>query len=111
MQLPEFIRAFHGIDLPMPQDAVSTHAIRSEQGLMVIFSAHKDIAVPPHSHKGQWGTVLEGELELTIGGQTRVYKPGESYDIPSGVEHSARLSAGSKVIDIFEEPDRYALRS
>lgn len=111
MQLPDFIRAFSAIDLPIPRETVSTHAIQSDRGLMVIFSAHSDVEVPPHAHEGQWGTVLEGTLELTIDGVTRVYTPGESYDIPSGAVHSARLAAGSKVIDIFEEPDRYALIS
>lgn len=110
MDFPDFIRAFSAIDLPMPEEAVSTHALRSDRGLMVIFSAHRDIEVPPHAHKGQWGTVLEGTLELTIGGETWTYRPGDTYDIPPGIEHSARLKAGSKVLDIFEEPDRYPLK-
>src|SRR6185436_19308511 len=69
-----------------------------------------NVEIPAHSHKAQWGTVLEGEVEVTIGGETRKYGTGSSYYIPAGVVHSARAPAGCKVIDFFEEPDRYRLR-
>ena len=55
--------------------------------------------------------VLRGALELTMNGQTRHFGPGESYDIPAGVEHGARVAAGSQLIDVFEEHDRYPVKS
>jgi len=110
MELPKFITDLPSLDLPFPDDVVTTKVIRSDQGLMVIFEMHKDFDLPAHAHKGQWGTVLQGELVLTIGGDTKTYTPGMSYNIPSGVEHSARVTAGSIIMDIFEEPDRYPLR-
>ncbi len=58
----------------------------------------------------KWGTVVAGEIELTIGGETRSYGPGDSYSIPSGVEHGAVIMAGTIAIDAFEEPDRYPIR-
>ena len=70
----------------------------------------KDVELPAHSHKGQWGTVLEGQVEITIGGETRLHGPGSSYYIPASVVHSAKAAAGAKVIDFFEEPDRYQLK-
>jgi quercetin dioxygenase-like cupin family protein len=54
--------------------------------------------------------VLEGSIEFTIGGVTRRYGPGESYDIPAGTVHSARIPAGTVAMDVFEETDRYPLR-
>ena len=63
--------------------------------------------VAPHSHAEQWGIVVEGEMELTIGGVTRRYGPGESYHVPGGVEHSARFLSHVRVIDVFGEPQRY----
>jgi len=77
---------------------------------MVIFEFHQDFELSEHFHKAQWGTVLAGQLELTIGGETKTYLPGQSYTIPSGVPHAGKIIAGTKVIDIFEEPDRYGLR-
>lgn len=110
MPLPSFLDALPALDLPFPDDVVTTNVIRSDGALMVIFRVHQDLELPPHSHKGQWGTVLEGSLELTMNGETRTYTPGENYDIPSGTEHAAKVPAGSVVLDIFEEPDRYPLR-
>ena len=77
---------------------------------MAFFTFLKDFELPAHSHKAQWGTVVEGEVELTIGGVTKTYGPGESYDIPAGVEHGGTVKAGSLVIDAFAEADRYPVK-
>ena len=111
MDLPAFIMAQPLLDIPFPPEMVEARAIRGDHGLVVFFVFHKAMELPAHAHKGQWGTVIEGQIELTIGGDTRVYHPGDSYDIPAGVEHSARVPAGTKVMDVFEEPDRYPLKS
>jgi quercetin dioxygenase-like cupin family protein len=47
---------------------------------------------------------------MTIRGETRLYDLGSSYYIPAGVIHSGKARAGAKVIDFFEEPDRYRLK-
>tara|TARA_R110002094_G_scaffold26830_7_gene39538 strand:- start:1374 stop:1709 length:336 start_codon:yes stop_codon:yes gene_type:complete len=110
MDLPDFIRNLHALDVPFPADIVTTHAMRSDRGLMVIFDVKQDVELAEHAHLGQWGTVLEGQLDLRIDGETRTYRPGDSYTIPSGAPHAAKVYAGSKVMDIFEEPDRYPLK-
>jgi quercetin dioxygenase-like cupin family protein len=47
-------------------------------------------------------------MHLTVDGEPGTYEPGETYEIPSGAEHSARLEAGTSVIDVFQDPDRYS---
>ena len=111
MPFPDFITAFPGIDVPFPEDVVTTAVVKSEAGLVAFFTFHKDMVLPTHAHGAQWGAVVEGEIEFTIGGSTKVYKPGDSYSIPSGVEHGATIKAGTRVIDVFEEADRYALKA
>ncbi|MBN9671381.1 cupin domain-containing protein [Labrenzia aggregata] len=111
MDLPDFIKTFPALDVPFPDDVVKSYAIQSDKGLVVFFDFVKDMVLPPHSHLAQWGTVLDGEIEFTIAGETRVFGPGAIYDIPSGAEHGAIIKAGTKVIDVFEEPYRYALRT
>lgn len=110
MELPEIITRLPEADLPFPPDSVRASVLPSPKGQLVFFRFLKDMEVPAHSHGAQWGTVLEGQVEMTIGGETRMCGPGTSYYIPAGVEHSARLPAGSKVIDFFEEPERYRLK-
>ena len=110
MNFPNFIMAFPPIDVPFPEDVVQTRAIQSDAGLVVFFTFLQDMELPMHAHGAQWGTVVEGEIEFTIGGKTRNYGPGDSYSIPAGVEHGALIKAGTKVIDVFEEADRYPIK-
>jgi len=107
MDYPEIIRRLPAADLPLDASVVRGHVLSSKDGLLVFFEFLKAADIPPHSHKGQWGTVLEGHVELTVEGVTTVYRPGQSYYIPSGAVHSVKLPAGAKAIDFFEEPDRY----
>lgn len=110
MTLPTFFDAMPALDIPFPSDVVTSRAVRSDQGLVAFFTFHQALELPPHAHGAQWGTVVAGQLEFTIGGVTKTYGPGDSYDIPAGVEHGARIAAGSIVIDVFSEPDRYGLK-
>ena len=110
MDFPGFIRAMPSLDLPFPDDVVRSNVVRSDHGLVVFFKFLKDVHLPPHSHLGQWGTVISGELRLAMNGETRTCGPGDAYDIPAGTEHEVWVTAGSVLIDAFEEPDRYPIR-
>lgn len=110
MPYPEFITALPGIQVPFPEDVVQTSVVKSRDGLVAFFTFLKDTELPAHSHGAQWGIVVEGEIEFTIGGKTGIYRAGDSYSIAAGVEHGATIKAGTRVIDVFEEADRYALK-
>ena len=110
MPYPNFITAFPSIDVPFPEDVVQTAVVKSDAGLVAFFTFLKDMELPAHAHGAQWGTVIEGEIELTIGGVTKIYRPGDSYSISAGVEHGAMIKAGTRVIDVFEEADRYPIK-
>ena len=110
MPYPDFIKAFPSIDVPFPKDVVETAVVRSEAGLVAFFTFLKDMELPTHAHGAQWGTVVEGEIEFTIRGETKTYKPGDSYSIPAGVAHGALIKAGTRVIDVFQESDRYVIK-
>jgi quercetin dioxygenase-like cupin family protein len=62
--------------------------------------------VPPHSHPHeQAGICLEGAMEFTIGGETRIVRKGDGWMIPGGVMHSVRaLEEGARALDIFSPP-------
>lgn len=68
--------------------------------------------VPPHAHPHeQIGTVLEGELEMMIGGETRRLTGGDTYVIPPEVSHGAVAGpAGCVVLDLFSPPREDYLR-
>lgn len=71
--------------------------------LMAVVDVAANGVVPPHSHPHeQAGLVLEGEIEFTIGEETRLLKAGDVYVIPGGVEHGAVAGdSPCKVLDIF----------
>lgn len=63
-------------------------------------------AVPTHAHEHeQIGLVLEGEILMTIGDETRALVNGHAYTIPGNLPHSAVAGPqGCLVIDIFSPP-------
>lgn len=111
MELPQFINQLPEVDLPIPSTILRANILPSQHGQMVFFQAISDLELPPHSHGAQWGTVIDGRVEMTIGGVTKSYASGDSYFIPAGVVHSATAFAGAKVIDVFEENDRYRVKA
>jgi quercetin dioxygenase-like cupin family protein len=68
------------------------------------FSPRAVLKEHKHPHE-QFGVVLEGGFELTIGGEKRVVKAGDTYVIPSNVPHSGvALDAPARVLDVFSPP-------
>ena len=109
MGIPDFIRKFPEADINWP--GLRGWMIGGENNLAVIFECSTPAEIGEHKHGAQWGMVIEGNLELTIAGETRTYNRGDSYFIPKNAVHSAKLSAGFIAIDIFEEKDRYLAKS
>jgi quercetin dioxygenase-like cupin family protein len=50
---------------------------------------------------------VEGEMELTINGGTKVYRKGDEYCIPAKAKHSARFRSRCRTVDFFCEKDKY----
>ena len=102
---PEMITKLPRVANPFP--GVTGWVSQGPDHQTVFFDIAPIGEVPPHSHGDQWGVVIEGEMELTIGGVTRRYGPGGHYFIPAGVVHSARFLSRVRVIDVFADRDRY----
>lgn len=101
-QLPEADVSFNG---------VRGWLLQGGTGSVAFFDIAPIGVVPPHSHGAQWGVVLDGEMELTIGGETRTYRRGDHYYIPAGTVHSATFKTRVFVLDFFAERDRYQPRT
>ena len=102
---PEFIRNMPEVDVPV--EGVRGWLLENDRQQIVFFEIKPEAVVPPHSHCAQWGIMLEGEMDLTISGNTIRVKRGDRYFIPEGAEHSAKFNSPVSVIDIFDAPDRY----
>ena len=76
-----------------------------ERVMLVQFTLEEGAVVPLHRHpQEQAGYVVEGELSMTVAGQTRPVRAGESYLAPANVEHGATALKRTVVIDAFSPP-------
>jgi quercetin dioxygenase-like cupin family protein len=58
--------------------------------------------LPEHHHvHEQTTTVLEGKLELTVGGVSHILEAGQAVVIPSNVPHTALTHRDCKAMDVF----------
>jgi len=75
----------------------------ADRMLVSIADLEPNVVMPLHGHPyEQAGTLLSGEMELTIDGEARWLTPGEPFIIPGGVEHGARTGGiPARVMDVF----------
>ena len=85
---------------------VRIRTLWGEKIMISVLEIAPNAIVPNHSHPHeQAGIMLEGEFEMTIGGETKHLKQGDAYMIPGGVEHSVVCSEGRALaLDIFSPP-------
>jgi quercetin dioxygenase-like cupin family protein len=102
---PEMLRGLPEIDIPLK--GIRGWLLQSSDQQVVFFDIESVGEVPPHSHCAQWGIMIEGEMSLTIGGKSNIYRKGDWYYVPEGTVHSATFLTRVNLIDIFDAPDRY----
>ncbi len=69
---------------------------------MALMQIGADKEGPPHDHPfDQCGVVIDGEIEMSIGADTRLFKPMEAYFIPAGITHSWKtVGQSATILDI-----------
>ena len=92
-------------DIP-PQriwDGVVARVVEGDKMSFAIVELAPNSVVAQHQHPNeQIGIMLRGSLTFTIGGERRLLKAGDSYNIPADVLHDAVTGPdGAVVIDVF----------
>lgn len=98
------------LDLPeadIPLAGIKAYLSQGASHQIIFMEFAEDVELPEHRHAAQWGVVLEGRIDLTIGGIGRSYRKGDRYFIPEGVMHSGKIHAGYADITFFDQADRY----
>ena len=75
--------------------------------MAIITTPANQPAGPPHKHPNeQVGVVMEGEVTVIIGDETRTLKPGDAYVAPANVPHGRASVPESpiKMLEIFSPP-------
>lgn len=102
---PDLITRLPRADVPIK--GVTAYLLQGKDRQVLFMAFKRDARVPPHAHGAQWGVVLEGRIDLTVGGAERTYGKGDSYFIPAGTEHSSVIHAGYADVTVFADRDRY----
>lgn len=106
---PEIIRSLPEANIPI--DGLRARLFQGEKQQFVFMSFEEDVNVPEHSHGAQWGVVLDGQIELTIGNKATSLTKGDTYFIPKDVKHSAKITKGYKDLTLFNQKDRYKAKA
>jgi quercetin dioxygenase-like cupin family protein len=102
---PEIISGLPEADIPFK--GVRGWLSQSDDHQIVFFEIEPIGEVAEHKHGAQWGVVFEGEMSLTINGETKTYRKGDSYYIATGVLHSANFTKKTWLMDFFADKQRY----
>lgn len=105
---PAIIADLPEADLPMA--GARGWLLQGADRQAVFFRLDAGTVVPEHHHGAQWGIVIEGEIELSIGGVARVYRKGDTYSIGAGEPHGARCPGGALILDLFADAARYRVK-
>jgi quercetin dioxygenase-like cupin family protein len=70
--------------------------------LMVEFRLAKGADLPAHQHPHeQTGYLVSGRIDLTIDGCVHPVRPGDSWCIPGGATHSAKIHEDAVAVEVF----------
>lgn len=76
--------------------------IHSENMTLAYWEVEEGAVMPIHSHPHeQVASVVEGQFELTLAGETRMLNPGIAAIIPSNTPHGGRALTACRLIDAF----------
>jgi quercetin dioxygenase-like cupin family protein len=76
--------------------------VHGDSSTLAFWDVKKGSSVPDHHHAHEQITyVLEGELEMNIGGEQYLFTPGSVHVIPSNMTHSAYARTDCRIIDSF----------
>ncbi len=76
--------------------------VYGDKTLMTEFILNAGSTLPAHDHiHEQTGYMVSGKMRLSIGEETFDVSPGDSWNIPGGVPHSAEILEDSVAVEVF----------
>ena len=79
-----------------PQPGVRRRLVPADNATIAVTDLDAKTVIETHKHDvEQVGFVTKGSLVLVIAGEQRILTPGDTYRVPAGASHGAR---------VFEEP-------
>ena len=76
--------------------------IHTEHNTIGYIRVDAGAVLPEHAHiHEQVTSIIEGQFEVTLGGETRVLGPGMTFHVVSNLPHSGRALTACFLIDVF----------
>lgn len=76
--------------------------VHGDNTLLTEFRLAKGSIVPNHSHPNeQTGYLISGHMVFTVAGNRYTARPGDSWCIGAGIEHSAEVVEDSIAVEVF----------
>ena len=76
--------------------------VHADNFTIAYWTVEQGAELPEHSHlHEQYTQVLEGQFKLTVGEETKVYKPGIAVTIPSMVPHQGIALTNCRIMDVY----------
>jgi quercetin dioxygenase-like cupin family protein len=100
------VATFDSVDKVRPYkiwDGARARAVRGDRITFAVVDVDAGVAVPEHKHGNeQLGLVLKGEITMTVDGESRTLRVGDTYVIRGDVPHAAVAGPqGATVVDVF----------
>ncbi len=105
---PSFVRTLPEADLGHP--GLRGWVLQGERGSVLYWEADTEVALPEHGHAECWGVVVDGRMELTVDGYTRIHARSDLYVIPPQVRHRVRVFPGFRGVEHLSDPRLLMLR-
>lgn len=87
---------------------ISARVLHTQHVTLAYVTIQAGTLLPEHAHpQEQVCNVLQGQLELTIEGDSRVLEPGIAATIAPNLRHSGRALTDCLVLDIFHPHRTY----
>lgn len=85
-----------------PMEGFDARIVHGERMTSVTWTIEEGRELPVHAHPHeQFVHMLEGQMELTVGGEMKILRPGDVLVIPSNVPHGGRTLSPVRLIDTF----------
>jgi len=84
----------------------TAHVVWGQQIMFSLLVLQPNLEMSIHSHHHeQMGIILEGEIEVNIGNETKLMKKGDVYLIPSDIPHGGKTHTEKvMILDAFNPP-------
>ena len=94
--------ALHGLEIKDRLPGATVSYFGAENFTVAYTTLEADAEIPLHNHVNEAvDIILEGELEMRIGDETGILKPGMMSFVPSGIMHGAKAITNCKTVTIL----------